>query len=53
MLDRAALPGWLKVDPKDGSVHGTPPSKGSYLLRIAVTDQKAGGAFAELQLKAE
>ena len=52
-LDRGALPGWLRVHPKDGSVHGTPPSKGSYLLRVVAADRKAGSAFAELELTAE
>ena len=50
-LDRAALPKWLRIHPKDGSVHGNPPSKGSHLLRLTATDYKAGSAFVELQLK--
>ena len=51
-LDRGALPPWLRVHPKDGSVHGTPPSAGSHLLRVTATDRKSGAAFVELQLHA-
>jgi hypothetical protein len=52
-LDRAPLPNWVNVDPEDRSVHGTPPKKGSYLLRINANDAKSGSAFSELTLKAE
>ena len=53
LLDRGALPGWLKVHPKDGSVHGTPPSKGAHLLRVTAADHKTGSAFVELQMTVE
>ena len=52
-LDRGTLPGWLKVHPKDGSVHGTPPSKGAHLLRVTAADHKTGSAFVELQMTVE
>ena len=46
-LDRAALPGWLKVHPVTGSVHGVPPRGGSHLLRVTASDGKTGSAFLE------
>merc|ERR1712232_474384 len=52
-LDRDALPHWLEVDINDGSVHGTPPNKCKYLLRLTASDGKAGSAFVELQLSAD
>lgn len=50
-LNRAALPAWLSIDAKDGTVRGTPPSDGCHLLRVSATDKKAGSAFVELQLR--
>jgi hypothetical protein len=53
-LDRGALPDWLRVHPKDGSVHGKPPSKGSsHLLRVTAADGKVGSAFLELHISVE
>ena len=50
-LDRHALPGWLQVHPNTGIVHGKPPSKGTYLLRVMASDHKtAGSAFIEYSL---
>ncbi len=51
-LDRDVLPQWLQVDPKDGSVYGRPPSKGSHLLRITAADE-VGSAFVEVRVDVE
>jgi len=49
-LNRVALPKWLTVDSKDGTVSGTPPCHGNELLRVIAKDEKSGYAFSELQL---
>lgn len=52
-LDRDVLPPWLQVDSKDGSVHGSPPSKGTHTLRITAADEVVGSAFVEVLLNVQ
>merc|ERR1712079_202244 len=51
-FDGQALPNWLNVDSSNGTVHGTPPSTGSYRLRLMAIDETRfesfGVAFVEL-----
>jgi hypothetical protein len=52
LLDRKAFPSWLKVDSASGELHGTPPTKGTHLVRLIASDDPGhwGAAFAEFQL---
>jgi hypothetical protein len=52
LLDRRAAPSWFKVDSASGELHGTPPTKGTHLVRLVASDDPDhwGAAFAEFQL---
>jgi hypothetical protein len=50
-LDRATPPQWMRIDPTDGSLHGTPVRPGKHLLRLIASDSKSGSAFVELGLE--
>lgn len=49
LLDRHPLPSWLNLDHDSGTLKGTPPTKGTHLVRVLAADA-TGPAFVEFQL---